>query len=174
MPSIAFPNLAAAGQQRLVFDGSCARVRINDTDVSGFIKSIAYGVTVEGKEHQYGLGDVEAFAKTTGVIKPGEVTLSVYADKANDLLSTISLAGLHFQDSASITITESVSSSGGLAALAAEALGNVRSIAAVGCDLTGLSATIETGGAAIMEEMKFLPLRYLFNGKPGVAGLLNT
>ena len=170
MPSIAFPDLTAIGtQQTKRFDGSCAKVRIGTYQLPpGTVKSVAYALTVEGIEYGYALGSREAHGKTPGNIKPGEFKLTLYADKVESVAVAISASGVFLSSSVDISVIGSLDGGAGIAALAQAALGNVRSIVARGCDVSGLSGSIETGGAALSEEWTFMPDGYTFNGKTGL------
>jgi len=174
MPSIAFPDPTQIGTQRIALDGSNVTVKLGGVRLDKMVSKVSYGVTVEGKEHQYALGERVPFAKTAGNIKPGEIELEFFADKTNEAAALISAAGLFFNDPVDISIVADAGSSAGLAALAQSLAGNTRSIVAKSCDLIGISGSWETGGAALKEPLKFLPLEYLFNGKRGVGGLFSS
>ncbi len=158
------------GSQLRAFDGSNAKVKIDAVDApSRSVKSITAAFTVEGKEHQYALGERKAFAKTEGIIKPGESTIMVYAGALPAFLKAWEPGGAFLDIPRDIRLTFDEKSKPGLAAILSALKLDTMTVNLLQCDIIGISSNIETGGAAIMAEVKVLPLDIEWAGFAGSA-----
>lgn len=158
------------GPQGRVFDGHNVRVKVGSQDApDNCLKGIGPQLTVEGKEHQHALGKRRAFAMTAGVVKPGESTLMVFASHLDAFLSCWSPSGTYLDIPQDVTITLDEKSSPGLAALASVLKLGTKTISMLGCEITGIGGTFETGGGALITEVKCLPLHIEWMGFAGTA-----
>lgn len=158
------------GPQGRVFDGSNVGITIAGKEgPKNAIKAINPTDAMEGKEHQYALGKKKPFAQSGGIYKPGECTLMVFTSHLDAVLRTVSSAGAYRGVPVDWLITLDEKSSPGLAALATALKLDTKTIALIGFEITGFGTTMETGGGALVTEVKGLPLDIEWFGLPSIA-----
>lgn len=167
---MSFFDPTGQGPQARTFDGSHVSLTIDGKQApANAIRSVASTDSMEGKEHQHALGSRKPFTISGGIYKPGECTVGIYTSHLDAVLRTVSTTGAWRGIGRDWIITLDEKSSPGLAAIASVLKLNTKTIQLIGFELTGIGATMEVGGGALVTELKGMPLDIIWFDMPGIA-----